>query len=239
MRSLKHAVQSQIKKLGIHIERTRDPHEDQRALLGGQATTIFDCGGNEGQTVARYRSLFPTAHIHSFEPVPEMFGRISNRFAQDDRIHPAMIAVSEEPGELPFYEYNLTGFNSFELCTQPHVHVVKETRVPVTTLDLYCEQNQVAHVDILKLDIQGAELRALKGASKLLSSGRISIVYSEVMFGKIYKEQSVYHEIASFLADHGYHMFRFYDLRYAPNRSFDYCDAIFAREDIYKRGLSA
>lgn len=49
--------------------------------------------------------------------------------------------------------------------------------VPVTTLDRFCAEHSLRHIDILKLDVQGAEYATLTGARRLLDEQAIDIVY--------------------------------------------------------------
>jgi hypothetical protein len=104
--------------------------------------------------------------------------------------------------------------------------------VKLCTIDEFCVAEKIDRIDILKLDIQGGELKALRGAARMLSTRSVSVIYSEVLFQREYDEQSFYHDIAQFLATHGYWLFRLYDLRYSPERSLEYSDAIFCRNDI-------
>src|SRR5262249_15029949 len=135
-----------------------------------------------------------------------------------------------------FFEYNYSAFNSITRCTLPGIEVVTTCTVPVCTIDRFCTDHNIQTIDILKLDIQGAELRALHGASSMLAKQKISLIFSEVLFGPEYEQQSYYHEIAGWLMRFGYHLFRFYELRYNYDRSLDYSDAIFCSEPIFQSG---
>jgi hypothetical protein len=84
--------------------------------------------------------------------------------------------------------------------------------IPVTTLDQFCAKNGVERIDILKMDIQGAELPALRGASRLLREGRIGLIFTEVEFVPLYEQQGLYHHIAEFLEQHDFELHNFYDL---------------------------
>jgi FkbM family methyltransferase len=232
---LRHWLQEELRAVGLHIERIRDPFFDQRALLGGlDAAVIFDCGGNVGQTVSNYRKLFPTAKIYSFEPSATLHAQLAQNTSTLGNVKPVRMAVADEPGESQFFEYNITGYNSMFRCTVAGVELLSECRVPVTTIDLFCVENKIDTVDILKLDIQGAELKALRGAQMMLGKQQISLIFTEVLFGPQYDFQAYYHEVAMWLAQFGYQLFRFYDLRYAPDRSLAYSDAIFCVGSIYQ-----
>jgi hypothetical protein len=48
-----------------------------------------------------------------------------------------------------------------------------------TTLDLYCERNGVADIDLLKVDVEGAEFQVLVGARRMLGARRVRCVTFE------------------------------------------------------------
>ncbi len=54
-------------------------------------------------------------------------------------------------------------------------------------------------IDILKLDVQGSEIKVLQGAKKLLEAGRITIIYSEITFADTYNNQTRFIDILSYL----------------------------------------
>ena len=65
-------------------------------------------------------------------------------------------------------------------------------------------------IDLLKLDLQGGEYNALKGAINLLNDKRIKCIISEVMFQKCYKNQRNASELLLFLEKNGFKIFNFY-----------------------------
>ena len=232
---LRQQVQTALKKRGWQVERIRDPFSDQQTLLGhGNVRVIFDCGANDGETAVSYRRAFPNATIYSFEPSSELYDRLARRSLSN--VKPIKLALSDKPGDVTFYEYDISGYNSFARCTEQFVHLVNEVKVCANTIDRFCAETHIDEIDILKLDIQGAELKALRGCERLISSQKIALIYSEVLFRQTYDQQAYYHEIAGWLSDYKYKLFRFYDLRYSPDRQIDYSDAIFCREDIYNGG---
>ncbi len=82
--------------------------------------------------------------------------------------------------------------------------IVGKEEVEVCTLDRWCEQAGVdpRKVGLLKLDVQGAELKALYGARKLLETTKL--VYLEVSFVPIYKDCPLFDEIDRFMTECGY-----------------------------------
>jgi hypothetical protein len=95
------------------------------------------------------------------------------------------------------------------------------------TLDEFCRNKRINCIDILKLDIQGGELRALKGAARLLSERRIRLVYAEVLFVHIYQGQAWFDDLAAFLRSAGYSLFDLYNFVYTESGQVKWGDAIF------------
>src|SRR5258708_4570153 len=98
--------------------------------------------------------------------------------------------------------------------------------VPSTTLDNFCLKNAIANIDILKMDIQGGELTALKGAVDLLTTKKIKTIFSEVFFVEQYESQPLFHDISKFLYDNGFLIQDVYSPFYG-NGCLAWADAIF------------
>ena len=69
-------------------------------------------------------------------------------------------------------------------------------------------------IDILKLDLQGGELDALKGAQNLFEQGLIKTVLCEFMFKNSYQEQASWIELARNIENYGIRLFNLYQKQY-------------------------
>jgi hypothetical protein len=121
-----------------------------------------------------------------------------------------------------------TGLNSDKQAA-----TLTQATVNTITLDSYARDNNHKRIHILKLDIQGSELSALKGASELLHSGRIDIIFCEAYFIQQYSDQPLFFEIATYLSQFEYHLQDFYNPYYG-NGSLAWCDALFIRKGLNK-----
>jgi hypothetical protein len=113
---------------------------------------------------------------------------------------------------------------------------VAEIQVETCTLDSFCEKNGIARVNVLKLDIQGAELKALTGASELLRSQRIDLLFLEVCFSQMYEGQTYLPELMQLLGGHGYRLYGLYDFAREINGTLGWCNTVFVSDQLY-RGL--
>lgn len=73
-------------------------------------------------------------------------------------------------------------------------------RVQVTTIDEFVDRQEIERIDVLKLDIQGAELMALRGATNTLRNMHVQVIYTESLFVPHYEGNALFHELWSFLA---------------------------------------
>ena len=213
-------LRSLARALGIRrARRDTEAFAVQRRLVPSEEPTIFDVGAHLGETARRYRALFPRAHIHCFEPFPASFEALRSSVAGDERIRVQQLAVSDSPGRanlnvnrskatnslLPSDERAAAYWGESLLDTDDTVEVT------VTSLDAFCAEHAIAHIDILKLDVQGGEFQVLTGASTLLRKQAIDVVYMEMITAPTYVGQHDLHEYLGLFRAHGYVLFDFYN----------------------------
>ena len=176
--------------------------------VASKPKVLLDCGANTGQTATQMRQAFPGAQIFSFEPVSAIFDKLKETCAQID-VTPVKKAVTDRNGRqrmhlTAYHEANsLLDFEEGNPCAKWNQEVGAE-EVEVCTLDQWCKDSDVdpTSVGLLKMDVQGAELQALQGATTLLEAG--VPVYLEVSFVPIYKNAPLCQDIEGFLTGYGY-----------------------------------
>jgi len=180
-------------------------------ILSKTTPTIFDVGANIGQSIDLLKEAFPESKIHSFEPNPEIFPLLNNKWGAIPSVILHPLALNSKSGTFPFHITNVPEASSLlypdpklmELSVD-HKYDHKTIKVECITLDQFCQNNGINCIDILKLDVQGAELEVLKGASKQLSLGTIAILYTEVNFAETYSGQMELEELLRFCSQFGY-----------------------------------
>jgi FkbM family methyltransferase len=81
-----------------------------------------------------------------------------------------------------------------------------ETEIAVRTLDGWAADAGVNHVDVIKLDVQGAEVEVLQGAEDLLRTVRV--IEAEVSFNPMYEGQALFGDVDAFLRARGFRLWR-------------------------------
>jgi len=221
------------------VVKRNKPFEVQKQLFGGASDlVIFDVGAYIGDVSATYKKLFPQSTIYCFEPFPDSFQKL-NRFSGDSSIKPNQIAFSDKEGKTTFNVNVDLSCNSLLPPTESDFKCYSaksikdgEIQVETNTLDNFCAGSKIFHIDILKLDVEGAEVKVIEGASRMLSKQAIKLIYSEVMFIPHYDGGCMFHELAAFLSQYGYTLFNLYLLRSARNGQLRWGNAIFLSPEI-------
>lgn len=212
--------------------------EMKKSLLADiYSPVIVDVGAYTGQTVNDYLLSFPHARVLALEPTPVSFSQLKRRFDSESRVKCLNLAVSDSNGEVSFNINEFSPTNSI-LSTDSNADTywgnellgtVEEVSVQCKTLDHLCQQENINHIDILKLDVQGAELQVLNGAEQLLCNKGISIIYLEVIFVPTYIGQSAYFDIGNFLSSKGYNLYGIFNLTY--DKRLKQADMLFYRDN--------
>ena len=78
--------------------------------------------------------------------------------------------------------------------------------VETTTLDQACERESIGTIDFLQVDVQGADLHVLEGATKTLATGVLAI-QTEVEFAPLYVGQPLFADLDRYLREQGFTLF--------------------------------
>jgi len=215
------------------------PFEIQKLLLGrDNELIIFDVGAYVGDVAAIYKKMFPQSTIHCFEPFPDSFQKLDS-LCRDASIKAHHIAFSDKKGKTTFHINVDLSCNSLLPPTEGDFKCYSaksikdgEIQVETDTIDDFCADAGISGIDILKLDVEGAEVKVLGGASRMLSNQAIKLIYSEVMFIPHYTGGCLFHELTAFLDKYGYTLLNFYHLKSAQNGQLRWGNAIFLSPEI-------
>ncbi len=226
----------------------RDSFEEQKWLLeASNVQIILDVGAHIGQTCERYHTLFPGAHIYSFEPFRQTFEQLKANVSKFPNATPVAYAIAKTEGIREFYSNGASYTNSLlaareeaALWVEPFEQIknVGKTHVSTTTLDIFCREYNIEHIDILKLDIQGGELEAFQGAVGLFERQAIQLIYTETMFVPVYVKQPLFHDLSAFLAKYGYGLYNLYDLEYGHNAQLKWGNCVFLCSTLLSNTLT-
>jgi FkbM family methyltransferase len=137
--------------------------------------TVLDIGGHIGLYAAAFGKLVGSSgNVYSFEPTPVTNCLLQKTVAINGLqgiVSVQKEAVSKEEGETFFYVSDDLADNSNSLVNYDKPKSVKGVRVPLVSIDAFRKRIQ-RKIDFIKIDVEGAELDAVKGAKETLTIDR-------------------------------------------------------------------
>jgi FkbM family methyltransferase len=161
-------------------------HEVASRKAAQGEVVLFDVGANIGAYTAELAVAFSASGsrptIHAFEPSSAAFRVLCEVAATNSCVLPRKLALGErvEPGELHFDSPgSILGSIYPRDLREYGVPLSQSEQIELTTLDTYCSEAGVAHIDFLKIDTEGNELAVLRGAQRMIAAGRIDFIQFE------------------------------------------------------------
>jgi FkbM family methyltransferase len=161
--------------------------------------TVIDIGANDGAYAEYLNDFFKPSVVHAFEPLAAsrvQLDELSTRMPHLT-VHP--IALAEEPGEATFFRNEYGPASSLLRVSDHSRRIFPETRhetmakVAVARLDDVLPVETLERDIMIKIDVQGAEDRVIRGGTTVFSAA--SIVLIEMSFVPFYDEQPLFEEV--------------------------------------------
>ncbi len=239
---MKSIIKEALLRLGIVVmkrsSRIYVPEDDSYRIAleqcGRVNPVVIDGGAHRGATVEAFRQLAPQAHFHCFEPDPDLAAGLRARFLDDQNVAIIEAALGEALGSARFNLNASRPTNSLletaanlqpdlqELCK-----TIDNVEVRLVTIDEYCASIGLDRVDIVKLDLQGYDYQALRGARRILA--KTSVVLTEVFFREIYQGGHLFSDILILMRESGFELFTLTGIHYGNCDELLWADAIFIR----------
>ena len=177
---------------------------------------ILDIGARDMEESIFFSKKYPNAKIISFECNPNTLEICRNKIVGIENIQLIDKAVNEIDGTCDFYSINKEktittwkdgnqGASSLFLANgnYPHeTYVQDKVSVECVRLDTILSNLNVDEVDLIWMDLQGAEMLALKSLGKFLEN--VKIIYTEVEINPIYIGQCLFKDVNSFLLNNNF-----------------------------------
>ena len=142
------------------------------------ARVIVDLGSHIGSSIVFFRQRHPGAEIHGFEPDPESFGRLQANVGALEGVTIDPRAAAAGPGEAVLHSSS----NSLASSLFAQDGAGHDVAVHTVGLDDIIEELRVDRIDLLKLDVEGAEYDVLANASRL---GTVQAIAGELHPGLV------------------------------------------------------
>jgi FkbM family methyltransferase len=170
----------------------------------------IDAGANIGYITAEMAaSVGPTGKVYAFEPSQTCQRILASFLADAPNVEIVPAAVSEHTGTDTFFDTErivTSGYGVLGSIAEP----TDATTYDVKTWSIadFCSERRIEHVRYLKLDVEGSELAALRGARAMLKAGAVDIVHVEMSFADSDHARAGDEDVAHLLRDAGYSPYR-------------------------------
>jgi len=178
-----------------------EPHLDMNDI-----NVIFDIGSRDGCQSMELSDWFPEATIYLFEPVEHNFNYCKDiQVVNRGNIKPFKLALSDTNGVVDFYEVinGNVGASSLLKTKNENSHILnygKQVKTTVESIcgDIFMKNNMIESVDLIWMDVQGAELLVLNGFTDNINN--VKAIYTEVAVNSEYSNGTNKDELLDFMS---------------------------------------
>lgn len=208
--------------------------EHERLQLPVVPATVIDVGASRGQFAVVAAHRWPGARLICFEPLPGAAARLSRVLTSAPAAEVRTLALADAAHEANMHvaraddSSSLLPIGARQVATFPGTDEVGVIAVRTARLDDELDITALERPVLLKIDVQGAELLVLRGATASLD--HIDAVLVECSFVELYEGQPLASEVVGFLAAHGLVLFGSGMPTTDRNGSVVQIDLVFARE---------
>jgi FkbM family methyltransferase len=181
-------------------------------------STLVYIGTNEGDGLKEY--INPYDSVYAFEPDPEIFNILKNRFADCEHVTFINAACSETEGVKTLYvtenrhSTSLSELSEFSLTKGFSGGKASFKTFDVNTINLnnFLSENGIDHIDTLITDCQGSDLSILTTIKSFIDDGKISEIFCETHANSVELYEGLYNQYDGFkeLLSHNYEVKDFY-----------------------------
>lgn len=231
---LEHPQLFQARRTGVRVDFLEEliRLREEFALI---PRTIVDVGANHGEYIRAAQFAFPEASIEAFEPTPALYERLRSKF-EGPLCHVFPYALDRESGR---QEFHLTGADDLSSLLKPTADLRSRVQSDehAATCSIEVESRRMDEVlkfpvdsrpVLIKIDVQGSELRVLQGASRVLD--QVACVKLEYDFDPLYEGQASVLELFSFMEECKFSRFLQVDVHINDGK-IRRCDILFFKDE--------
>lgn len=175
----------------------------------GESRLLIEVGANDGRDTVELALVFPEATIHAIECDVRLFSVLLDRTKIFTNVMFYPFAASNELGFLSFYESTGGSFGSSSLLSpnliqveNPEIKFNSNRKVLTGRISDLIQSLNSPIVDLIWMDVQGAELMILKDLETFFP--KIRAIYLEVEIVELYEGEGLYPDISKLLQSNGF-----------------------------------
>ena len=215
-------------------QRYRRAYRSLRHLPCVDYQFVIDGGASRGSFSDAFLQLHRPKKLVLVEALPGLAEKLNRRFQGHAAISVVAAALAEKSGEAEF------GVNEYDCSSSllkidprnsewfgQNLRLAQTIRVPTLSLPDLMRREHLERVDLLKLDLQGAERLVFTGGESVL--GRIQVIFSEVLFEPLYEGCWLFWDVQKFLSGRGFKLCSLSNIVHATTGDLLQANAIYRR----------
>ena len=192
-----------------------------------EPSVIYDVGANRSEWSRNIKSLYNKSEIYLFEPI-EKFEPFLKRFCKkytESKYFMVGLGNKIESAGIDVYDDFAGSSLLYSNSNSERIQTIQ-----VQTIDSLISQNKIKKADLIKIDVQGFEIKVLEGGLSCL--GYSEIIILETCIYDFLPNQPILSDVILFMKKHGYIVFDFTPLiRHKKTGALRYFDTVFIKSD--------
>ena len=193
---------------------------------------VWDIGAHQGETALAFAQSFPRSTIRSFEPVTQNYQLLQKNCSGLKNFCAYQFALGEanKSAKIHLQDASVTHSLRDELNQKNQGNLDSED-IEVRTIDSVVSDFSCPPIDLLKIDVEGYELKLLEGSEKCLKDKLINFIFIET--GLDVRFNSI-ESLVNFLSPFGYLPYAFYEQtpHWTGRQNLWYWNTLFVRESL-------
>lgn len=202
---MNNAVKSIVKKVFPVTLNQRYDKQTKRIMqiVLEDESTFIDVGSHKGEVLELALKISKKGKHFAFEPIPYLFHKLNDKYGSKCEV--LNYGLSDQKKQSSFQHVTTNpAYSGIKKRTYPKEEKVETIQIQLDTLDNQLKQHD--RVDMIKIDVEGAELEVLRGAKKIIEKFHPIIVFEHGLGASDHYNTSP-EDILTFFDDHQYQLF--------------------------------
>jgi FkbM family methyltransferase len=193
--------------------------------LNSNSKIIFDIGANVGNVSISLLEAFPNATVYSFEPSHNTYQLLRTNLVnwiEKGRSKLYKLGFYDSPKEAILHLTSFNGANSLlemseeYMSMNPSILSQGSESIQLIRLDDFVSEHNIKHIDLIKIDVEGAEKQVLLGGREAFTN-IVEAVLLEISFVRNSRSSGEYIELFRLMHEFGFAPAKIYDLAHSKN----------------------
>lgn len=212
---------------GLDIKKYEIINKYEKLILSRMKSSkpiIFDIGAHHGAWANRIHEIFPESTVYCFEPFSKSLRCLKENLNEEwAKIYDFGISDREESVSLKINKASATNsllalnIDAHEKWNNANIQAVSNEICKFNSLDNVIKLLNISKVDLLKIDVQGAEFKVLQGGLESIMSGKVNFILMEIIHANTYEGQKTTLEYLKLSNEYGFETLGFYDIVYGKS----------------------